>query len=626
VSATCQTTHAWMSLQGAEEPSLEGSARHAAHVAECADCQALLHRYEDLVLTAQGGLTFAPSEGAADHFVARASQRDEQSNPWLESLPAALDFSPSEAGAATFMAAARQHTSSPGDAPSKRGGSWAMLAAAAGLLVALALWGTREHTPETRVAQGAASTIEITQRSGSTWVNGALIAEGTQGLEAHAAQIVTGEASDLTLQDDSGDVVTLSSRSEVKVEDWRRSSRRIALRTGSVRAKVSHRSANERFEVLTPNARVIVVGTEFTVTYSEALETVVRGDSGTVRVEGLDGTLLGLVRAGDVLRIPPKVAQLSAPTAPRLEAPRDDPSAAPTALTLMGQPEAPSPPQALVNKSTPVRAKRAVRDEATPTEEAVAEAPKPPPVAPKPAPEAPESTTPTAPPLQQARTWLGEGKEAKAIALLEATVSPDWRRDALLGDAYQLKGQFKRALEAYRVALTKTARPPAPLLADMASLWARRLKRPAEAEKAWERYLELYPQGSDAAKALLYLADHARTTGRSDEASQRYLALLERFPHKAQASKAFTRLGSALLRGKRWGEAEALFAPHMLAGTSAKAEVALVGMIRVRIAQGQRDNAARLITRYQIRFPEGKRGAEVQRLNAALRLPKEENP
>lgn len=366
MSATCQTTHAWMSLQGAEEPSLEGSARHAAHVAECADCQALLHRYEDLVLTAQSGLTFAPSEGAADHFIACASQREEQSNPWLESLPAALDFSPSEAGAATFMAAARQQTSSPGDAPSKRGGSWAMFAAAAGLLVALTLWGTREQTPEPRVAQGAASTIEITQRSGSTWVNGALIAEGTQGLEAHAARIVTGEASALTLQDDSGDVVTLSSRSEVKVEDWRRSSRRIALRTGSVRAKVSHRSANERFEVRTPNARVIVVGTEFTVTYSEALETVVRGDSGTVRVEGLDGTLLGLVRAGDVLRIPSKVAQLSAPTPPRLDAPSGDPSAAPTALTLKGQPEAPSPPQALVNKSTRVRSKREVRGETAP--------------------------------------------------------------------------------------------------------------------------------------------------------------------------------------------------------------------------------------------------------------------
>jgi len=499
-----------------------------------------------------------------------------------------------------------------------------MLAAAASLLVALTLWGTRDDAPISVVPQSSPMAIEVAQRSGSVWVNGALITEDVRGLTADEARIVTGESSHLTLKDDAGDVVTLSSRSEVRVEDWRRRSRQLTLKAGSVHARVSHRRVDERFEVRTPNARVIVVGTEFTVTFSEAQETIVTGDSGTVRVERRDGTLVGFVRAGDVLRIPAQV-DATPPMEATAEAPYEAPLTTATPDPLEGEGEGePSSPTLQARPSTPARSLAPVRardtDKDKPTIEAVA-----------PATKAPQEATVQAAkaavaPLQQARTWLGEGREAEAIALLEATPSRDWRRDALLGDAYQLNGRFERALTAYQDALKKTSRPPAALLADMASLLARRLKRSDKAEAAWSRYLSLYPQGSDAAKALLYLAERARTAGRNDEASERYRSLLERFPHKAQASKAFTRLGSGLLRAKRWQEAEALFTPHMMAGTHTKAEVALVGMIRVRMAQGQRDKAARLIARYQTRFPSGRRGAEVQRLNDALSLPKPAAP
>ncbi|MGB0588106.1 MAG: FecR domain-containing protein [Myxococcota bacterium] len=626
MSATCQETQSWMSLQGAQEVAFEDSARHAAHLAICSGCQGRLQGYHAMLLNAQSALDFEASEHAAEAFVASAVQLSPQVRVWRETAAGALAFSPSAEGANAFLHAARQETALPHTSSPVRGVAWPMLAAAAGLLVALTLWGTRDDAPISVVPHSSPMAIEIAQRSGSVWVNGALITEDVLDLTADGARIVTGERSDLTLKDDAGDVVTLSSRSELTVEDWRRRSRQLTLKAGSVHARVSHRRDDERFEVLTPNARVIVVGTEFTVTFSETHETVVTGNSGTVRVERRDGTLVGFVKAGDVLRIPAQVGATS-PVKPSSEAPSEAPPTAATPDPLEGEGEGegePSTPTLQARPSTPAHSLPPARvrhsDKDKPTIEAVA-----------PPDEAPQKATVQAakaavPPLQQARTWLGEGREAEAIALLEATPSRDWRRDALLGDAYQLNGRFERALTAYQDALQKTSRAPAAVLADMASLLDRRLKRSDKAEAAWSRYLSLYPQGSDAAKALLYLAERARTTGRDDEASERYRSLLERFPHKAQASKAFTRLGSGLLRAKRWREAEALFTPHMLAGTHTKAEVALVGMIRVRMAQGQRDKAARLITRYQTRFPSGSRGAEVQRLNDALSLPKPATP
>lgn len=614
MSATCQESQSWMSLQGAEEIAVEDSARHAAHLAICSDCQGRLQGYNAMLLTAQSVLDFEPSERAVEAFAVSATQLSlsPKGHAWRETAADALAFSPSVKGASAFLRAARQQTAHRQISTPMRVGAWPMLAAAAGLLVALTLWGTRDDAPLV-VPQNSATTIEIAQHRGSVWINGALITEDVQGPMADATRIVTGEGSSLTLKGDAGDVVTLSSRSEVRVEDWRRRSRQIVLKAGSVHAQVSHRRVDEHFEVLTPNARVIVVGTEFTVTYSAANETVVAGASGIVRVERLDGTPIGFVRAGDVLRVPAKVAEaLPSQQAPAV-APREAQVAAPTPAV--------SEVRLLPSAITPRRHKgprarpqtQNAPQETGGTVVTTAQA-SPKPVA------APNQ------PLEQARAWLAEGKEAEAIALLEATPPRDWRRDALLGDAYQLIGSFERALRAYQDALKRTTQPPVTLVADIASLLARRMNRPTEAAAHWARYLDLYPQGSDAAKALLYLADHARTTGRTDEASELYRSLLERFPHKPQARQAFTRLGSALLEAKRWKKAEILFAPHMMAGTHTNAEVALVGMIRVRMGQGQRDEAVRLISLYQARFPLGNRRAEVQRMDDALGAPKPVGP
>ena len=76
-------------------------------------------------------------------------------------------------------------------------------------------------------------------------------------------------------------------------------------------------------------------------------------------------------------------------------------------------------------------------------------------------------------------------------------------------------------------------------------------------------------------------------------------------------------LGGQLLQQQRWEDADKLFSPFAN-GTSAKAEAALVGLIRVRIAQGEALQAEELIEEYWLGFPKASRLAEVKRLEAAL--------
>ena len=65
---------------------------------------------------------------------------------------------------------------------------------------------------------------------------------------------------------------------------------------------------------------------------------------------------------------------------------------------------------------------------------------------------------------------------------------------------------------------------------------------------------------------------------------------------------------------------EKLFAPYAESEKSRKAEVALVGLTRIRIAQGRARLVSDLIAEYRKRFPDGIRRHEVSRLEAALEL------
>ena len=77
-------------------------------------------------------------------------------------------------------------------------------------------------------------------------------------------------------------------------------------------------------------------------------------------------------------------------------------------------------------------------------------------------------------------------------------------------------------------------------------------------------------------------------------------------------------LGGLLVTSQRWSDAEALFSQYLDARSRPQAEVALVGLIRVRVARGQAEAAAGLIIQYEKRFAFGPRRNEVERLKKAL--------
>jgi hypothetical protein len=77
-------------------------------------------------------------------------------------------------------------------------------------------------------------------------------------------------------------------------------------------------------------------------------------------------------------------------------------------------------------------------------------------------------------------------------------------------------------------------------------------------------------------------------------------------------------LGRALIEHQRWDDAEALFAPLAERSGGPCAEPALVGLIRVRIAQDRPREAAALVDRYHQRFSSGARTHEVGLLEQAI--------
>ena len=94
---------------------------------------------------------------------------------------------------------------------------------------------------------------------------------------------------------------------------WRRASRSVELREGSVTIDVEHR-AGQHFEVRTSRFVVEVIGTRFTVDLGG-----VRTERGTVRVLGTDGAPIGYVTAGRSWTLPAPalpIAPTEAPAAP----------------------------------------------------------------------------------------------------------------------------------------------------------------------------------------------------------------------------------------------------------------------------------------------------------------------
>ena len=600
MSASCLPARRWLASQGVghTDEAFEASAAHAAHVATCGACKAVLQRYQAFTDACMVTLDHEPSAEAEVRFLASCAP-------------------PQGPGKATPIDAARRRRA--------RSKGLAVAAAVAVAAVAMAVWRLAPEEPD---AADAVEQIDednggvtVASYSGRVTFDGRSLVAGQDPSVRAGTTVSTDDASHLQLRDGANAVVTVASRSRVEIVGWTPQSTRLVLEAGTIRAQVDPREARELFEIVTPSARVIVVGTEFTVTCSGEGDTLVRGTSGKVRVERRDGSLAGFVTAGAQLRVAPAATLAKHTTAPaEAPVPPPEPSPAEPVELVEAKPEpvesSPEAPLDEVAPEVPKPAPKKVRPKRRRAAVAKVADDKPPAAEVSEAPAVPKA--PVMSPLRQARIWLAEGQEAKAVALLLKTTATDWRRDALLGDAYQLSGGYAAAAAAYERALGLASRPPASLLADLATLQEKRLGRPDRAAATWQRYLTTHPNGADAARAHLSVGRAALRGGRTAEADRHFRAILERFPGAREAAAALAHVGGRLLRSKRWTDADRLFAPFAQKGGGRKAEVALGGMIRVAVGQGRADAAARLITRYRARFPKGGRRHEVERLEDAL--------
>ncbi len=672
----CASARKWLAAApGRAEILPRDSAPHAAHFARCEACNELLRRYQAFVSACEQTCAHEPTPDAGERFIAEAATLARGTAPYPELVAEArvgLEHEPSGSAEATFLKAAREQHEDGTASGGRRSPRWKPLfAAAAAACVMAAVWiaSSLVQSPEsagpqpgdpanTHRAHGQAT---IVSQSGTVSIDGARLSPGQRSARGAGAVIATGRASHVQLQDLSRASITFGQETRGKIRSWSAGRTSLLLRSGTIRARVQRRRAGELFEILTPSARVMVVGTVFAVTYSAPEGTVVNCTSGKVRVERRDGSLAGYATAGRTVRVAPArqaaaataappsrgagitqpAFRVTASPAPGPGAARPSADAAAAARQVWRGAESPedrtvaAPALKVEHSGTPPAPAAIPSAPAASAGAAAAErSPQVPPVAAS----SPEAT-PTAPsagpsPLLRARALLGQGQDRQALALLLAAPAGDWRRDALLGDAYQLVGRYRLAQKAYRAALTRTIMPPAPrssgpadpcgnscsapILADLATLQGTRFKDTSGAAKTWGQYLESYPVGPAATSAHLALARLALKDGRSKTAQKHLRAAYRHSPDTSQGTSALALLGAQLIKERRWPEAEALFAQHGKKGRARRGEVSLVGLIRVRIAQGKAGAARSLILQYRRRFPRGSRANEVRRLENAL--------
>ena len=232
---------------------------------------------------------------------------------------------------------------------------------------------------------------------------------------------------------------------------WRRASRSVELREGSVTIDVEHR-AGQHFQVRTPRFVVEVIGTRFTVDLAG-----VRTERGTVRVLGTDGAAIGYVTAGRSWTLPVPAAQPGpiGPSAPT-EAPPAPPAA--PALTLAS--------------ASPARAS---------SDEGPAR-------------------------LAQARRALARGNAGEARRLVEPIfhlgreVAVEAR--VIYAESFLVEGRYTDAVDGYETVVRDFPRTPQ---AESALYAVAQLEsehgRVAAARAGLQRYLERYPRGRFAREA-----------------------------------------------------------------------------------------------------------------------------
>ena len=114
----------------------------------------------------------------------------------------------------------------------------------------------------------------------------------------------TGSDGAVTLSRPEVAEVEVGPGTRVALTSWTDDVVEMRLERGALTSTVEHRAAGQRFEIVTPEARVVVVGTRFVTHHEDGRGTTVEGMSGVVRVFRKDGSVAGEVRAGERLQVP----------------------------------------------------------------------------------------------------------------------------------------------------------------------------------------------------------------------------------------------------------------------------------------------------------------------------------
>lgn len=456
--------------------------------------------------------------------------------------------------------------------------AWAVLSAAAAALAVLGLWwalggGGVPVDPETpRVVRN------------ETGVPAPVPAE-ERGYPVLAGQMIETAESGVTISDPRIGSVELSPHARLRVDSWHADQTQLALVSGQVEASVVGRKPGQVFNIRTEFVVIRVVGTRFRVNHTPGTWTTITSLEGSIHVDTFDGYEVASMPPDRIMRVGPSLVIGPRPVGQDLAMvvrPGDEPA------------KPISRPRSRVAKAQKPVKGTAESSPAKPTLEEV---------------------------VARARGLLADGRNREAVACLKefSGGSGQARILALLGDAYQLDGRLEEARKAYESALSAGPSPaPEGVLLDLARLYHDRLASPAKAREAWNRYLDAYPGGRYAGQALYRLASLARAGGDESRSAALLKRVLKEAPGSQEAVRALSQVGRTLFRREGAEAAADWFRQWKDAPARDLSEAALVGLLRVRVRQGDEEAVQALTAEHLRRFPQGKRRSEIDNLTNSL--------
>ncbi|MFT7580913.1 MAG: hypothetical protein ACI9MR_002587 [Myxococcota bacterium] len=401
-------------------------------------------------------------------------------------------------------------------------------------------------------------------------------------------RIETGSAASLGLERRDTARVRVAEKTQLVVQTWNSKTVSLRLERGELYSQVDHRAPDQRYEIYTPDAVVTVVGTRFVTRYQPGEGTTVEGQHGVVRVTDRNGQLLGNVRAGETLRT--QVADLpavtkAAPSLPVIERDEFGPSVA-TAKAMV-EVEAP------VSRPTPEKPSASVAPVQEPLpsatiDEAIAHK--------KRAPKRKPATVTRKPPLAPVKKTRSE-----------------WRAE---GDQHALARRHRLAAEAYGKAIAAHPSDPASLAVEQGQSLQKAGQR-AAAAALWKTYARDYPRGQAVVTVAARLARHHASKANWFDAEWYWRLVVEQGAGTPEGSRALVALGRRLLQQRQWQRAATLFEAYT-ATPGATGELAIVGLIKARAGQKRWAAVRALAAQYQLRYPRGRRQAEIDSLMNAL--------